>query len=322
MSLPPSVHNVIRSSLVLALVGLTMVGLSYGYKSRSQPGPAMVSPPGPTVLTLQGRVTLGGVDVRQRHYYEDAELDGLPLLERGGHWARYGDGKVEVLVTCKPATGLVEGMVSNALCEDGAPVLWAASPYRELPRQAEYRLSQAGIRREIDESGNLRVFAWGDYRGPLPGQSGCAALLKAHEHRDLAAFEAALDKQTANLIWCDGRAYLTHLAQDADNLVYVRALLKAGADPGADGGEGVREADPETARLLLAAGAPPDFADAFGRTRLFECQPDLARMLLDAGADPNHRDIYERTPLFGADEELAKLLLEAGADPSLADPSR
>lgn len=321
MSLPRSVSGVIRSILLLAAVGLVVLGLAQSHKPPAEPGSGM-TPEVPAVLTLQGRLTLGGVDVRKQYDYQADELDGLPLLERGGHWARYGDGKLEVLVSCHPVTGLVEGILSNALCEDGTPVLRVGGPLQKLPRQAEYRLSQAGIRREVDESGNLRALAWGDYRGPLLGQPGCAAVLEARKRGDLAAFEAALDQKTANLTWCDGRAYLTHLAGEADNFVYVQALLKAGADPRADGGEGVCDADPETARLLLAAGAPPDFPDGFGRTRLFDCRPDLARMLLDAGADPNHRDIYGRTPLFGADDELARLLLEAGADPNLADPSR
>lgn len=97
----------------------------------------------------------------------------------------------------------------------------------------------------------------------------------------------------------------------------------------------------ESARLLLAAGADINQADANGITPLLSAlinnHPAVARFLIDRGADLNATDWYGRTPLWAAIEarnmdidnstfvnnvdrapylELVTVLLEKGANPN------
>ncbi|MCB9899547.1 MAG: ankyrin repeat domain-containing protein [Planctomycetes bacterium] len=118
----------------------------------------------------------------------------------------------------------------------------------------------------------------------------------------------------------------------------VDALLAAGSDPMALDGAGLsaahwaaRRGPPETLRLLLAAGTPPDLRDArpaYGWTLLVSCthtgRPETLSALLAAGADPDAPSSDGTTPLRGAllrselDEptraEMLRRLIAAGAD--------
>lgn len=85
-----------------------------------------------------------------------------------------------------------------------------------------------------------------------------------------------------------------------------------------------RVGDLESAKLLLAAGANPNDADAWGVTAVTLAAhsgfTDLVLYLLDKGADPNKSDpgfaaIHEG--IMRRDERMIAALLEHGADPNL-----
>ena len=67
-----------------------------------------------------------------------------------------------------------------------------------------------------------------------------------------------------------------------------------------------RDGRVEAARLLLAAGANVELAEANGMRPLLMAllnnQLDVARLLLEAGADVNADDFWGRTPLWAAVE--------------------
>ena len=114
----------------------------------------------------------------------------------------------------------------------------------------------------------------------------------------------------------------------------VRALLAAGADPGATYGDGTtalhwaahRDA-PAMVADLLAAGADADAADDHGVTPLaLAClngNLPVVDTLLAAGADPNAERGNGETPLMTAARvgslDVARSLLAAGADPDAAE---
>ena len=126
----------------------------------------------------------------------------------------------------------------------------------------------------------------------------------------------------------------------------VEFLLRAGADPHAEQGEGGtplhaaawRGGGSDTAEntpsrrivdFLVAAGVRPDTPDAEGATPLHEAalgdwgNPIAVHALLGHGARPDPADHHGETPLMRAAErgEVAclRLLLEAGADPTSKD---
>src|SRR5687767_11377276 len=84
--------------------------------------------------------------------------------------------------------------------------------------------------------------------------------------------------------------------------------------------ETIRASDLSATRVLLAAGADPDGADATGATPLMHAaavgSPDAMRLLLDAGAHVNAAAADGTTPLMWAtaDPVKVRLLLERGAD--------
>ena len=82
--------------------------------------------------------------------------------------------------------------------------------------------------------------------------------------------------------------------------------------------------DKEIVKLLLDAGANPDYEDSFGSTALrwaaHDGNEEILKMLIDANADVNLADKKDKmTALHYAayrnDHEITKILLAAGADP-------
>ena len=118
----------------------------------------------------------------------------------------------------------------------------------------------------------------------------------------------------------------------------VRAVLRAGADPGLADGEGTTplyaasvNGQAAIVRLLLSAGAFPDIeSSGIGAEGLPLCaaacwgHTDTVRALLAHGADPNVREDHGtgRTPLEWANNgphpATAALLTEAGATAATA----
>jgi ankyrin repeat protein len=79
----------------------------------------------------------------------------------------------------------------------------------------------------------------------------------------------------------------------------------------------------EVVRMLIKAGADPNFHDKDGNTALHNTYvPDIARALMGAGADVNARNLAGETPLMKTTSfEIARMLLENGADLSAHDDS-
>ncbi len=121
------------------------------------------------------------------------------------------------------------------------------------------------------------------------------------------------------------------LAAEAGDLVQVRRLLAAGANPNLPKSFSALQAAsaaafPEIVREILQHNADVHQRDSAGRTALNviaqsavgdpkEDPAEVARLLIDAGVDVNAQDsIYGNTALHGApDAATAKVLLVAGA---------
>ncbi len=118
----------------------------------------------------------------------------------------------------------------------------------------------------------------------------------------------------------------------------LKSLLDAGLEArGSDLARYAGFCDPETARMLLEAGAEPDAVDKFGVTWMEQClnaamaqskkerDAMLAtmRVFLEHKADPHRKDRAGTPPLIKAAREGwfegFELLLEFGADPSATD---
>ena len=121
----------------------------------------------------------------------------------------------------------------------------------------------------------------------------------------------------------------------------VTALVEAGADLHASGGESYRRGNtplhyagenpnPAVAAALLDAGADAHVQAQGGRTPLHEAaanatNPAVIELLVEAGADVNARDASGYTPLHSAARynprpEIASALLAAGADVNARHP--
>ncbi len=121
-----------------------------------------------------------------------------------------------------------------------------------------------------------------------------------------------------------------HAAARTGDTRQVHHRLAAGDNPNAVTIRGVTPlhlaANPETADLLLQAGASPAARDDLRRTPLHWAtraqHRQIAALLLEAGADPNAADCDRRTPLHvavqHADHQLVSLLLHHGGWPQAA----
>lgn len=123
---------------------------------------------------------------------------------------------------------------------------------------------------------------------------------------------------------------LTSAARKGD-IGEVESLLRDGADPNLDGGQGwtalmeaAEHGHTDVARLLLDAKADPNLSNNIGRTALMiaasQGHAKIARLLIDHGADTEIRMSVQNTTALTAaaregHPEIVKLLLKAGADP-------
>lgn len=199
--------------------------------------------------------------------------------------------------------------------------------------QAFFKLIQTGATAEVadavqddpslarahDASG-VSALMWSIYTGQTLVRDFLRAEL-AHQHADLDIFEAAATGDTARLgaiLDADPQAVLgystdgwtpLHLAAAFATPAAVELLLKRAAmvdavsrNPQAN--QPLHAAislsrDPETVKLLLAAGADPDARQAGGFTPLFSAatanRRDLAELLISHGANAQARDDRSKT---------------------------
>jgi ankyrin repeat protein len=172
-------------------------------------------------------------------------------------------------------------------------------------------------------------------------------LFEAIETHDVDSLATVLrGGADANAVKADGPKWLAlHAAVDeleeGGSIEALILLLRHGAR--VDGLESDRDAtpllmaifrrQPEAVRILLAAGADPNFRDSEGDSPLRACAEfgdhDLAAMLLRCGATQTIDDaggVSGMTALGRAASQLdipmLELLLEAGADPLALDADR
>lgn len=147
----------------------------------------------------------------------------------------------------------------------------------------------------------------------------------ADKAKDMQAEKAFQDPKTAEL--ADAAAH--------GDAARVRELVKAGANPNAQGERGVNllqyaliAKSADGLQALLDNGADPNHPGLAGSTVVHAAaiadDPDYLRRLLDKGADPNVRHrISGAPPLSGAagprTDAQFRMLLERGAKPDLAD---
>ena len=202
----------------------------------------------------------------------------------------------------------------------------APLPDTPLARFGQYAALALGL-------GVLAFFAFGHrYFGPT-AESKVKALTEAAEKGDLAALEAALQRN----VWVDvvdprdGGTAL-HAAARLETSALLRRLLDAGASAEvydlssrtplmiASG-----RSDIDGVRALLERGADPSAMDESGWTPLRRAAEsarlDVVELLLEAGADPLAQGPHGWTPLHTAAAHggpaIARRLVEAGADPTL-----
>ena len=125
----------------------------------------------------------------------------------------------------------------------------------------------------------------------------------------------------------DERAELLRKALQDDDAGVIKALLANGADPNRQyygtTTPLMMAQSAAAAKVLLEAGANPLTRTARGKTALMYAvhfAPDLSETLLQAGVPPDDADIYLTTPLYEAacvgNAGVVKLLLARGADPT------
>ena len=206
---------------------------------------------------------------------------------------------------------IADGADVNAADNDGyIPIIYAAtSPI---------------ITRIIAEAG-----ADIDVQGTHWSQRGRTALMEAAVYfSDVDTIKLLISKKNINMTDNDGMTALVEAAIHNKPQV-VKAMIDAGSDVRQYGGSALMGAaswncNPETARLLIAAGADVNAKAPTGRTPLMlaassylrgESPEDIAdfiRVLIEAGADVSLKDENGKTALdFAKNDNVRKILREA-----------
>ncbi|MEL3905872.1 MAG: ankyrin repeat domain-containing protein [Treponema sp.] len=202
-----------------------------------------------------------------------------------------------------------------------AEILTAAGPYagqiaQERDEEGRTPLENAYSRPEQKEAAVIADMLLRAGAEPLRGT--------------FSAFETAAMQHNYTLRFEQGRTVL-HIEAAAGHTGFVLFLLekKISADikdstQAAPLHEAVRNGHTAAASALLAAGADPAAAAAFGNTALHlavtsPARAELVPVLLKHGAAPSVKDEYGETPLhtavrIGAEPEIIGTLLQAGAD--------
>lgn len=189
-------------------------------------------------------------------------------------------------------------------------------------------LSNQGLR-SVEAVGELLVAGADPSRA---AKDGYTPLMSAAESGMLDKVSLILsEKVDVNAVTADGRTALTVAASRAKPEL-VRRLLASGAKAEPEEGqvtplaESIRAGSPESAKLLIEAGAKLNRPDTDGRTPLtlavLAGQDELLEMLLGQGADPNARNAKDGTTalMWAANigrKSYIEMLLEKGADAGL-----
>jgi ankyrin repeat protein len=249
-----------------------------------------------------------------------AEADGTTAL----HWASYRDDGtlVDLLVRA--------GATVNAANDLGATPLWAASQNGSAAMVR--RLLQAGANPNLalmrgetplmvaSRSGNLEVVEQLLAKGALPntrGARGQTALMWAAAQQHAAVVKVLIaqgaDIHARSDTWTMVMAVFPH-----GMLEYNRAIPH-GADTALM--FAARAGDLASAKLLIAAGANVNDADAWGVSAMTMAAhsgfADLVEFLLEKGADPNAAQAGFTALQVGVvrrDERMVSALLARGAD--------
>jgi ankyrin repeat protein len=233
-----------------------------------------------------------------------AETHGLSLVDA----AKQGDRET---VRSLLGGGEKKGVAG---AEGTAALIWAAS-------------------RNDLEMAELLLRAGADPKAP--NEYGATALYAAAANMDPAMVVKLLAAGAdANVALASGETPLMEAARQG-NLAAVSALLSGGADPNAqekNGGQtalmwAISERHPAITKELVQHGADVNAHSKYGSTALtFAAQgdPDSARILLAAGADPNATmPEWGLTPLIIASTmgrtDVVSVLLDNGADPNMKD---
>lgn len=150
-----------------------------------------------------------------------------------------------------------------------------------------------------------------------------------------AAGREAMSDMDASKVFADPRVAALADAAASGDPARVRALVRDGADPNAQGDRGVTplewallRKDLRGMQALLDAGADPAHAGVGGATALHMAamadDTSYLRLLLDRGADPNApHGVTQAPPLAAAlmnpKDDAFELLLAHHADPNRAD---
>ena len=259
-----------------------------------------------------------GADLRARDNFGDTPL----------HWAaRYNEDPAPV------QTLLTAGADLSAGDRSGRTPLHLVAKYTDNPEVIQTLLEAGADFDARDDNG----------RKPL--------YYAAQRDEDSAAFArllaagATLDVRDRD----NNGQTLLHMAASSENVVVIKLLLAAGADPNArdnDGATPLHEAagysgwsvnpldrhrhpvpgSTAVVGLLLAAGANPEVRSNSNSTPLhwaayFSQNPAVPEMLLAAGANPEARDKFDRTPLSIASTRLPIDFREVLQAPPRARPA-
>lgn len=304
------------ASGTLGIAAVSLLVLAFASASGREPLPLVEAAKRADHAALKALID-AGADV------DAAEADGATAL----HWASYRDD-------LEGAEWLIRaGADVDAANDLGATPLWAASQNGSLPMVA--RLLEAGAAPNAAllsgetplmvaaRSGSTEVverLLAGGADLTARGARGQTALMwaVAQQHPDVVALllEQGADVHARSDVWSQVMGVLPH-GQPENNRSIPHggntALMFA-----------ARVGDLSSARLLLAAGADVNDADAGGVSAVVVAAhsgyTDLVELLLEHGADANSAEAGF-TALHAAvmrrDEKMARALLRHGADPNV-----